>query len=204
MTSIINCTPHALTVAGKTFPPFDGEPIRIHVPPAVDFPTIHGLPVVGLSAPWPEAVQGAAHRIIVRAHEAGADTVIVSRMVLEALASARVVGAEAALKLAVAPDTSPDSAVRDALGQVVGVKRLLAARRRAARVRHLRPLTPKQRRIYDFILEHHAEHGEVPRNRAIEEHTGVKHLTEVMYALSSRGLLIHASHGKWLLTDQRA
>ena len=59
---------------------------------------------------------------IIREAEAGAQAVIVSRNVLDALDSVRHA---AALKVAVSPDTGRNSAVRDENGQIIGVRRFV-------------------------------------------------------------------------------
>lgn len=100
---IINCTPHSLTVAGRTFEPSGTVP-RVAVR-QIDDGTIEGIPVVrsefGAVEGLPDYQEGV--------------TLIVSALVLSALGGTR--------PDCVAPDTSPSSAIRDDAGRITGVKR---------------------------------------------------------------------------------
>ena len=101
---IVNCTPHPVTVAGRTFWPSGTVP-RVSVQQVPDG-DIEGIPVVrtvyGAVEGLPDPIKGT--------------TYIVSALVLSALAGARTD--------VCAPDTSPASALRNEAGQIVGVRRL--------------------------------------------------------------------------------
>ncbi|ADQ06175.1 conserved hypothetical protein [Caldicellulosiruptor hydrothermalis 108] len=109
MAKFVNCTPHAINIQTEqgivTIPP-SGISIRIESQ-QTQIGEINGIPVVrtvytGLNLPEPEP-----------------DTVyIVSTVVLQA---AREMGIQR--NDLVAPDTGPQSAVRDGTGQIVAVRR---------------------------------------------------------------------------------
>ena len=101
---LINLTPHAITVAGRTIEPSGTVP-RVSVRQVEDG-DIEGIPVV-------RTVYGAVEGLPLPAE---GTTYIVSALVLSALAGARTD--------VCAPDTSPASAIRNDAGQIVGVRRL--------------------------------------------------------------------------------
>lgn len=100
---IVNCTPHPITVAGRTFSPSGTIP-RVAVQQVEDG-DIHGIPVV-------RSVYGTVENLPPQLEDT---TYIVSALVLSALNGSR--------PDCVAPDTSPASALRDESGRITGVRR---------------------------------------------------------------------------------
>ena len=115
---ISNRTPHPINIDGETYPP-TGEPIRL-VEETVEVAAMP-WPAIEVRGWTQESVLAAAEAIL----EDSGDLVLVPRMVLDALA---VRLQERALRKGVAPDTGPESVIRDEDGRIVGVSRVVVRR----------------------------------------------------------------------------
>jgi hypothetical protein len=112
MTNIINLTPHEITIYDQT-----GQEIVLRIPPSGK------VARVSISAQTVGEINGVAVRKTTYGDvqdlpDPQPDTVyIVSTIVLIALQSKGITRTDV-----VSPDTSPDSAVRDSQGKILGVK----------------------------------------------------------------------------------
>ncbi|MDE2106479.1 MAG: hypothetical protein KGL39_55205 [Patescibacteria group bacterium] len=104
-----NLTPHTIVVGERSFPP-SGTVARV-TSVATEVAPEDGIPIVHTTY---GAIEGLPP-------DGETDPVLVSSLVLSALAAS---GRKLSYRV-LAPDTGPDSVIRDAAGKIVGVKRLM-------------------------------------------------------------------------------